>query len=180
MPDALALPLPEPVARRRLQLQLNGQPVQVDATAGAMLADVLRDNLGLTGTKLACDQAACGSCTVRLDGRAVFACHTAALQADGASVQTIEGLADASGPLPVLHPLQQAFIDHDALQCGFCTPGLLMALSAVLDDLQQRGEPPTRERLARAIAGNLCRCGAYAAVLDAAMAVALAGSVSPA
>lgn len=128
------------------------------------LAEFLREGLALTGTKIACNQAACGTCTVVLDGQAVLACHVLAAQADGCQVQTIEGLADGDE----LHPLQQAFIAHDALQCGFCTPGMLMALKAALD----AGVPAEREAMAAAISGNLCRCGAYESILDAACDVA--------
>lgn len=127
------------------------------------LAELLRDQLGLIGAKVACDQAACGACTVLLDGRAVFACHTLAAQVDGVAVETIEGLAAGDD----LHPLQAAFITHDALQCGFCTPGIIMALKAAVDS----GVSADRAALAAAIAGNLCRCGAYEHIVDAALSV---------
>ena len=150
---------------RKLHLSVNGRAVAPSIADFATLAEVIRDQLGLTGTKIACDQAACGACTVLLDGRAIFACHTLAAQAEGAAIETIEGLAQGD----TLHPLQQAFIDHDALQCGFCTPGMIMALKAAID-----AGMAEREALAAAISGNLCRCGAYQHILDAALSVAKA------
>jgi xanthine dehydrogenase YagT iron-sulfur-binding subunit len=161
-PEAAATP--PPASRCRVALTVNGRAVDADVPPCTTLAGLLRERLGLTGTKVACDEAACGACTVLLDGSAVFACHTLALQARGGSVVTIEGLAD--GPAP--HALQQAFVDHDALQCGFCTPGMLMALKAALDD----GVAADRAAIAQAISGNLCRCGAYEQILDAAVEVA--------
>jgi aerobic-type carbon monoxide dehydrogenase small subunit (CoxS/CutS family) len=149
---------------RAVSLAVNGHSVTLQLPGTATLAELLRDGLGLTGTKLACNQAACGACTVIVDGAPVFACHTLAAQLQGASVQTVEGLAEGK----VLHPLQQAFIDHDALQCGFCTPGMLMSLKAALD----AGVPPEREALMCAISGNVCRCGAYLPILEAALDVA--------
>ncbi|TWO70677.1 (2Fe-2S)-binding protein [Caenimonas sedimenti] len=145
---------------RRIKLQFNGCPVQCDVADHTTLAELIRDGLGAMGTKVACNQAACGACTVVLDDEAVFACHTLAAQADGGVLQTIEGLASGG----TLHPLQQAFIEHDALQCGFCTPGMLMTLKASFD----AGVPADRDRIARAISGNICRCGAYPSILDAA------------
>ena len=154
-------PLPRPDRRRSLVLHVNGRAVAADIAVEATLAQLLRENLGLTGTKIACDQAACGACTIILDGRPVFACHTLAAQLDGSAIETIEGLADGED----LHPLQAAFIAHDALQCGFCTPGMILALKAAIDD----GMPATRAALAGAISGNLCRCGAYEHIIDAAL-----------
>jgi len=159
MPDqAPTLP-----SHRNLHLTVNGRRVERSVADQATLAEFVRDHLGLTGTKIACDQAACGACTVVLDGRAVFACHTLAAQAEGAVIETIEALAQGDA----LHPLQQAFIAHDALQCGFCTPGMIMALKATID----AGAPADRAALAEAISGNLCRCGAYQHILDAALGV---------
>ncbi len=149
--------------QRVLHCTLNGRRVTQPIAVHQSLAEVLRDNMGLTGTKVACNQAACGACTVLLDGEAVFACHTLAAQAEGAQVQTIEGLASGD----TLHPLQAAFIQHDALQCGFCTPGMLMAIEAAV----RAGVPAERSALRRAISGNVCRCGAYEAILDAALSV---------
>jgi len=152
---------------RTVRLTINCITATHSVPAHATLATLLRDRLGLTGTKIACDQAACGACTVLLDGDAVFACHTLAAQADGAQVVTIEGIGHGD----TLDPLQQAFIDHDALQCGFCTPGMLMALTATLARAATAGAKPQRDELARAISGNVCRCGAYPHILDAALDV---------
>jgi aerobic-type carbon monoxide dehydrogenase small subunit (CoxS/CutS family) len=138
--SALALPAVEkgrstPAAppkapfRRSIHLTVNGVPHSLATETRQTLADVIRNDFGLTGTKAVCDHASCGACTVLLDGRAVFACHLLAAQADGKSVVTIEGLAEGEK----LHPLQQAFIDFDAAQCGFCTPGMILALKAALD-----------------------------------------------
>jgi xanthine dehydrogenase YagT iron-sulfur-binding subunit len=160
-PDAL----PAPSERCRVALTLNGRAVEVTLPASTTLAGLLRDHLGLTGTKVACNQAACGACTVRVNGDPVFACHTLALHAHGAEVQTIEGVAQGCA----LTPLQQALIQHDALQCGFCTPGMVMALQAALD-----AGVTGRDALAQAISGNLCRCGAYENILDAAVNVCAA------
>lgn len=152
-----------PPFERMLTLRVNGRTSEHTIPSHITLAEFLRDRLGLMGTKVACDQAACGACTVLLDGYAIFACHTLAAQLDGAEVQTIEGLGDGSA----LHPLQTAFIDHDALQCGFCTPGMIMALKGAID----AGVAPDRSSLARSISGNICRCGAYEHILDAALSV---------
>jgi aerobic-type carbon monoxide dehydrogenase small subunit (CoxS/CutS family) len=153
--------------RRHLRLSVNAVVVDLPVPSNATLAELLRDHLQLRGTKVACNQAACGACTVLVNGAPVFACHTLAAQCHGAQVQTVEGLATNAG----LHPLQQAFIDHDALQCGFCTPGMLMALKGALD----AGVPPERAALAQAISGNVCRCGAYDHILEAALDVASSG-----
>lgn len=156
-----------PCHQRSVRLVVNRRPAIQTVPAHASLGELLRDGLGLTGTKIACDQAACGACTVLLDGRAVFACHTLAAQVDGATVTTIEGLSRDDA----LDPLQQAFVDHDAMQCGFCTPGMVMALTAALQDARDAGTGPDRAMLATAISGNVCRCGAYAQILDAALSV---------
>jgi xanthine dehydrogenase YagT iron-sulfur-binding subunit len=147
-----------------LELQVNGRAVRLRTSVQTTLGELLRDQLGLRGTKIACNQAACGACTVLLDGQAVFACHTLAMHCRGARVETIEGLGSAKR----LHPLQQAFVAHDAVQCGFCTPGMLMALKGALD----AGALATRDGIAKAISGNLCRCGAYPHILEAASDVA--------
>src|SRR5262245_46455304 len=157
-----------PAVLRDVALQVNAREVGCRIAAHVTLAQLLRDELGLTGTKVACDQAACGACTVLLDGEPVFACHTLAAQALGAQVVTIEGLAAADG---ALDPLQQAFVDHDALQCGFCTPGMLMALKGALAQAARAGTTPGRDEIARAISGNLCRCGAYPHIIEAALDV---------
>jgi aerobic-type carbon monoxide dehydrogenase small subunit (CoxS/CutS family) len=132
------------------------------------LAELLREDLSLTGTKIGCNRAECGSCTVVLDGRAVFACSVLAVEAAGRVVETVEGLAGPDG----LHPLQSAFIEHDAVQCGACIPGILMSLKALLDERlgadAEIGERDIRE----AVGGNLCRCGTYPNTVKATLAAA--------
>ncbi len=143
----------------KTSLVVNGEVVVLEENNGATLAEFLRDKLQLRGTKIACDEAACGACTVLIDGRAAFACHTLVAQLGGSSVETIEGLACEGR----LHPLQEAFVIQDATQCGFCTPGMIMTLKAALDSGAR-----TRDQLMQAISGNLCRCGAYLHILAAA------------
>lgn len=157
-------PAGEGQAFRAVSLNLNGALHHLRIEPRRTLADVIRKELGLTGTKVVCDHASCGACTVLMDGRAVFACHMLALQAEGRSVMTIESLADGDR----LHPIQEAFIEHDALQCGFCTPGMIMAIKGAIE----RKPTATRDELQRDISGNLCRCGAYNHILDAAAASA--------
>jgi len=152
---------------RRVRLRVNGTVTEHDVPAHTTLAMLLRERLGLTGTKVACDQAACCACTVLLDGQPVFACHTLAAQAQDAAIVTIEGLAIDG----TLDPLQQAFIRHDALQCGFCTPGMIMALKGAFARASDARVVLGRDEIARAISGNVCRCGAYPHILDAALDV---------
>jgi xanthine dehydrogenase YagT iron-sulfur-binding subunit len=152
------------ISNHDLKMRVNAQAIDIAVPASTTIAELLRNNLRLLGTKIACNQAACGACTVLVDGAPVFACHTLAAQCQGGDIQTVEGLASPAG----LHPLQQAFIDRDALQCGFCTPGMLMALKGALD----AGVPAERDALAQAISGNICRCGAYDHILEAALDVA--------
>ncbi len=151
-------------ARRAVEFAVNGAPHRLDVEPCRTLAEVIREDLELTGTKVVCDRASCGACTVLLDGRAVFSCHLLAAQADGGSVVTIEGLSEGE----TLHPLQQAFIEFDAAQCGFCTPGMIVALRAALD----RNPRATAGEIRRSIAGNLCRCAAYDHIVAAALSVA--------
>ena len=144
---------------------VNGLARSIAVDPRTSLLDLLRERLVLTGAKKGCDHGQCGACTVHLDGRRVASCLTLAVQVDGRQVTTIEGLAPNDGRL---HPMQQAFIDHDALQCGYCTPGQIMAAVACVHE----GHCRSREQVAEYMSGNLCRCGAYvgivAAVLDAA------------
>jgi len=141
-----------------LMCEINGRTVQLEVPSGRRLLDVLREDLGLYGTKEGCGEGECGACTVLVNGRPVLACLTVAAQVHGRSVLTVEGL---SGPR--LHALQQAFIDAGAVQCGFCTPGLVMAAYALL---QERPEP-TPEEIRVYLSGNLCRCTGYTQVVEA-------------
>ena len=142
-----------------LTLVVNGEEHRLEVEPRRLLADVLRDDLGLTGTHLGCEQGACGACTVLLDGGAVRSCLLFAVQAEGVEVTTVEGLA-AGG---ALHPLQEAFRDHHALQCGFCTPGMLLAAL----DLLARIPAPTGAEVREELSGNLCRCTGYGRIVDA-------------
>lgn len=144
--------------------EVNGRPARAHVPPQRTLLDVLRDELGLTGAKKVCDEGTCGACTVLVDGRAVYSCMTLAVACEGKSVETVEGLAGDAG----LHPIQAAFIKEDAFQCGFCTPGQIMSIAALL-----RSSPsPTVEDVHRAVAGNLCRCGAYPNIVRAALGAA--------
>jgi aerobic-type carbon monoxide dehydrogenase small subunit (CoxS/CutS family) len=147
-----------------LTLRVNGQEKRVEVEPRATLADTLRFDLGMTGTKVVCDRGSCSACTVWLDGTPVNACTTFALDAAGRAITTIEGLAHGGE----LHPVQQAFIDHDAMQCGFCTPGMVMSCAALL----ARNGSPTLDDVRAATSGNLCRCGTYPKVFDATLAAA--------
>lgn len=138
---------------------LNGQQTKIAVEPNLLLVDMLRDRLGLTGTKIGCGEGDCGACTVLLDGKTVNSCLILALQVDGHSVLTVEGL----GNYDKLHPLQAAFIAEGAVQCGFCTPGMLLSAKALLDENPQ----PTRQEIAKHISGNLCRCTGYAKIINA-------------
>ncbi|MBB3317944.1 MULTISPECIES: (2Fe-2S)-binding protein [unclassified Rhizobium] len=137
-----------------LSLDVNRHRYELDVEPRVTLLDALREHLGLTGTKKGCDQGQCGACTVHLDGKRVLACLTLAAQVEGQEVTTIEGLASDNGDL---HPVQAAFLDHDAFQCGYCTPGQIMSAVALI----REGGAMTDEEIREAMAGNLCRCGAY-------------------
>ncbi len=152
-----------PVNRREVTITavLNGKSVSTRIPSNYTIAEFLRENQNLTGTKLGCNRAECGVCTVLLDNVPVFSCTTLAAEANGRSVDTVEGLANDG----ILHALQQAFVEKDALQCGFCTPGLLMSLKPLFDG----HENPSIEQVKEAIAGNYCRCGAYQNIFQAAM-----------
>ena len=145
-------------------LTVNGSPREVDPARFPTLLAALREQLGLTGPKLSCDRGECGACTVRLDGDLVYACLALTAACEGAQVHTVENLADGDA----LHPLQRAFIAHDAAQCGFCTPGQLLAAQALLE----RTPHPTDDEIRAAMSGNLCRCGTYPKILAAVRAVA--------
>jgi aerobic carbon-monoxide dehydrogenase small subunit len=142
-----------------LETTVNGRPVSLEIEPRAILLDVLRDDLGLTGAKRSCDTQVCGACTVLLDGSPVSACCTLAYEAGGREIETIEGLAGPDG----LHPIQQAFVDRVAIQCGFCTPGFVLATRALLAENPR----PTRTEIVDFLGGNLCRCTGYWNILDA-------------
>ncbi|MDP9311305.1 MAG: (2Fe-2S)-binding protein [Chloroflexota bacterium] len=147
-----------------ITLEVNGLPQFVDVEPRRTLLDTLRIDLGLTGAKLVCNMGNCGACTVLVDGVAVYSCLTLAVECEGKAITTIEGLAQDG----VLHPLQQAFVQHDALQCGFCTPGQVLAAHALL----ARNPQPTEADVVAGMAGNLCRCGAYRGIIEAVLSAA--------
>lgn len=147
-----------------LKFRLNGHPVTVPCEPARVLLDLLREDLGLTGTKRGCDLGTCGCCTVLLDGRPTLSCLTLARMVDGRSVETIEGLSPPQG----LSAVQRAFVEHGATQCGFCTPGFVVTATALL----ARTPHPSRAEIERAIAGNLCRCTGYTKIVEAIESVA--------
>jgi carbon-monoxide dehydrogenase small subunit len=146
-----------------IELNINGDNYEVLVSPNNTLLEVLRENLGLMGTKRGCDLGACGACTVLIDGEAVLSCLMLALDAVGKKITTIEGLSETGE----LHPLQQAFVDQGALQCGFCTPGMILTAQAIL----QENPRPTEETIKKKMAGNLCRCTGYKKVVEAVMSV---------
>jgi aerobic-type carbon monoxide dehydrogenase small subunit (CoxS/CutS family) len=145
--------------KKTIRFTLNGEPASVTTDDDRMLLWVLRSDLGLTGTKFGCGEGFCGSCSVLVDGRVERSCQLPMEKVAGAEVLTIEGLADGDE----LHPLQQAFVEHDALQCGFCTPGMIMNAYGLLQD----EKAPTKSRIAEAMEDNLCRCGAHKRIVAA-------------
>jgi xanthine dehydrogenase YagT iron-sulfur-binding subunit len=152
---------------RRFQaitLNVNRQDHRMEVDARETLAEALRFRLKLTGTKLGCNRAECGTCTVIMDGETVFSCSILAIEADGRAIETIEGIADG----PMLHPVQQAFIECDALQCGYCIPGMIMSCKHLLDT----NTDPSPEDVRQATQGNYCRCGAYPNIIAATMSAA--------
>ena len=155
---ATAAPIPVP-AKTPVTLVVNGVERKIDVAPWTTLLDALRDHLDLTGTKKGCDHGQCGACTVLLDGRRINSCLTLAVMKDGAHVTTIEGLAENGA----LHPLQQAFIEHDAFQCGYCTPGQICSAAGLIAEGKARTDDEIRELMS----GNLCRCGAYPNILAA-------------
>jgi aerobic-type carbon monoxide dehydrogenase small subunit (CoxS/CutS family) len=150
----------------RITLTVNGQQRVVQAEPRTTLANVLRNELDLTGAKVICDRGSCGGCTVHLDGRPVYSCMMLALDAQGHKVTTVEALAKNGQ----LDPVQSAFVEKDALMCGFCTPGFVMSIRALLD----RNPNPTLDQVKQACAGNICRCGTYPRIFEAALAAAKA------
>jgi carbon-monoxide dehydrogenase small subunit len=151
-----------------LAFSVNGEQRSLDVEGRTLLVHALRDGLGLTGTHVGCDTSQCGACTVLVDGRAVKSCTLLALQAEGSEVTTIEGLA-ADGEL---HPVQRAFVEHHGLQCGFCTPGMILTTV----DLLSRDGQPDEETIRHALRGNLCRCTGYDSIVDSVQAAAASPS----
>jgi aerobic carbon-monoxide dehydrogenase small subunit len=147
---------------------VNGEAHHLSVEPGKTLLELLREDLGLTGTKRGCDNGECGACTVLLNGQPVNSCLVLAVEADGKEVLTIEGLADGTR----LHPLQEAFIREGAVQCGYCSPGMILTAKALLDEKPR----PTEAEVKKAIAGNLCRCGAYQKIVKAVLSVANRGA----
>jgi len=147
-----------------ITLQINGRAHSLKLEPRVTLLDALRNQLDLTGAKKVCDRGVCGACTVIMDGRAVYACNVLAIEAEGHQIETIEHL----GTVGHLHPVMAAFVNHDAQQCGFCTPGFVVACKAFLD----KHPNPTREEVERGLGGNLCRCGTYAGVREAVLEAA--------
>lgn len=150
----------------KLQIQtvVNGESYEGSVEPKKTLLEFLREDLDLTGTKKGCDDGECGSCTVLLEGQPVNACLVLAVEANGKKILTIEGLMEGA----TLHPLQEAFIEHGAVQCGYCSPGMILTAKALLDENPR----PSREEIKKAIAGNLCRCGAYNKIVKAILSVA--------
>ena len=143
-----------PATSRAISVEVNGEQIELEVAARRLLVHFIRDDLGLTGTHVGCDTGNCGACTVLLDGVAVKSCMLLAPQADGAEITTVEGLAGDEGALT---PLQQAFHEHHGLQCGYCTPGMLLSATYLLSHTPQ----PSEEEIRRAIQGNICRCTGY-------------------
>jgi carbon-monoxide dehydrogenase small subunit len=146
--------------KKVISFTLNGELTEVEIEPHLTLLQVLRDKLELTGTKEGCGMGECGACTVLLDGKTINSCIFPALEADGKSVTTIEGLTDGQGNL---HPIQKAFVEYGAIQCGFCTPGMVLSAKALLDETPK----PTEEEIRTGIAGNLCRCTGYLQIIQA-------------
>lgn len=149
-----------PKNKKQISFTVNGKKVEAEIDCRMTLAEFLREELVLTGTKVGCNRGECGSCTVLMDGKPVYSCTVLAVEATGKRVLTVEGLTDKDGKL---HPLQEAFIEEDALQCGYCTPGMLLSVIALLD----RNPYPSEEDVREAIDGNLCRCGSFSNIIKA-------------
>ncbi|MBI3328464.1 MAG: (2Fe-2S)-binding protein [Nitrospinae bacterium] len=152
------------MAKHVVSVTVNGEPYEVLVEPRTTLLQLVREHLGLTGTKEGCSEGECGACSVILDGRLVDSCLIFALEAKGSQVETIEGLAKDGE----LHPLQKAFVECGGVQCGFCTPGMIMASKALLDNVSK----PTEDQIRQALGGNLCRCTGYAKIIDAVLAAA--------
>lgn len=158
---------PRAVREAWIQLSVNDKAHRLKVKSHWTLLDVLRKDMGLTGTKKFCDRGSCGACTVVMDGKTVYACSLLAVEADGKKILTIEGLLKGGK----LHPIQEAFLEHDGVQCGFCTSGQIMSVKALLDKTPR----PTREEIMEGLSGNVCRCSAYPKILKSAIAAAQRG-----
>ena len=156
--------LPPGLKEAEIRLVINGQLRRVRVKSHWTLLDVLRKEFGLTGTKRFCDRGGCGACTVLFEGKSIYACSRLAIEADNKKIITIEGLADEQ----TIHPIQRSFIEHDGLQCGFCTSGMIMSVKAILDTTSR----PSIDEMKEALSGNICRCSAYPKILQSAMAAA--------
>jgi carbon-monoxide dehydrogenase small subunit len=152
---------------KRIQLRINRERYEMRVPVERLLVDLLREDLGLTGTKISCGEGECGACTVLVNGKAITSCITLAVSMDGCEITTIEGLAKDGK----LHHLQEAFIENGAAQCGFCTPGMILAAKALLD----KNPNPSEDEIKQALAGNLCRCTGYASILRAVCSAAEEG-----
>jgi carbon-monoxide dehydrogenase small subunit len=147
--------------KKDITLKVNGNSYKMSVDTRMTLIEAIRDKIGLTGTKEGCSVGECGTCTVLMDGKPIYSCIMLAVDAEGKEILTIEGLADSDG----LHPIQKSFIDHGAVQCGFCTPGMILTTTALLDE----NPNPTEEEIKKAISGNLCRCTGYSKIVEAIM-----------
>jgi carbon-monoxide dehydrogenase small subunit len=150
--------------KRIIRLTVNDEEEELMVTPNRTLLEVLRNDLNLTGAKEGCGEGACGACTVLVDGQPVYSCLTLAVEVQGKAITTIEGLADGAR----LHPIQQAFVDHAAIQCGFCSPGMILIAKALLDENPR----PTQQEAREAISGNVCRCTGYAKIVEAVLTAA--------
>lgn len=152
------------VEKKQISFILNGDPVEVTVPVTRYLVDVIREDLAMMGTKRACDQGVCGTCSIVMNGRLVSSCLTLAVRADGATIETIEGI---SGPDGGLHPLQESFASHGATQCGYCTPGMIVSAKALLEE----NPKPSADEIKHWLTGNLCRCTGYGRIIEAIQAV---------
>jgi len=151
--------LPRREMKKEITLKINSNSYKMTVDTRMTLLEAIRDKIGLTGTKEGCSVGECGTCTVLMDGKPIYSCLMLAVDAEGKEILTIEGLADSEG----LKPIQKSFIDHGAVQCGFCTPGMILTAKALLDE----NPNPTEEEIKKAISGNLCRCTGYSKIIEA-------------
>ena len=159
MSDAPGKPAPSPPEKHRITLTVNGTAIKIEVAPWTTLLDALREYLNLTGTKKGCDHGQCGACTVLVNGRRIDSCLTLAVMQDGGEISTIEWLAEGEA----LHPVQRAFIDHDAFQCGYCTPGQICSAVGLITEGRAKSTDEIREQMS----GNICRCGAYTGIVAA-------------